>query len=318
MRPGTLPIPVVVVTYNSAGTIDACLRSVMASTVPTQLVVVDNASTDETVSTVRGSSSDAIVSEMAENGGFAAGCNEGYRRARALGSRYVFFLNPDAEVESACIETLVDAMESDPHFAVASPLIVAGRTGTIWYAGALLDPEHLQYVHLHVGEQWTPGAPDAVATGRPTGCAMLVRTSAVDIVGDMDESYFLYWEEAEWMLRFRDAGFGVAYVARAHARHHVSSATGGDGHPTYEYYFLRNRLRLTREHSQHGRVNLLLRSLPNSGRRIVEVSRSQSGKAGLGVARAIAFAYADFWRGRSGRRNDIAGLPGGGGAVPVG
>ena len=291
----------IIVTHNCADTMAECLRSLEESSAPSSVFVVDNASSDGTVPLVRSMAPDATVLEQAENLGFAGGCNLGIRAAQALHPEYLFFLNPDASVDSGCIESLLGAMDADPELAVVSPVILSGSSGDIWYAGAELDLAHGHFDHVGGDGSDLKRATGVTRTGRPTGCAMLVRRAVVDEVGYMDPSYFLYWEETEWTLRFKDAGHHVGLVPQARATHFISATTGGWGSKIYEYYFLRNRLRLFNEKTGRTRLDLTRTSLPESAWRVKRSLKDRGYRAALGTSRALALAYVDFWQGRSGR-----------------
>lgn len=291
----------IIVTHNCADTMAACLRSLEESSAPSSLFVVDNASSDGTVPLVRSIAPDATVLEQAENLGFAGGCNLGIRAAQALHPDYLFFLNPDASVDSGCIESLLGAMDADSELAVVSPVILSGSSGDIWYAGAELDLTNGHFDHLGGDGSDLQRATGVTRTGRPTGCAMLVRRAVVDEVGYMDPSYFLYWEETEWTLRFKDAGHHVGLVPQARATHFISATTGGWGSKIYEYYFLRNRLRLFNEKTGRTRLDLTWSSLRESAWRVKRSRNDRGYRAALGTSRALALAYVDFWQGRSGR-----------------
>ncbi len=291
----------IIVTHNCSDTMAECLRSLNESTVPSVVFLVDNASSDGTVAIVRSMAPDATVLEQRENLGFAGGCNLAIRAAQTLHPDYLFFLNPDASVNSHCIETLLGAMDANPELAVVSPMIISGSSGDIWYAGADLDLERSQYDHIGSDEPNLTPTSGATRTGRPTGCAMLVRQSVVDEVGYMDPSYFLYWEETEWTVRIKEAGHDVGFVPEATATHFVSTTTGGSGSKVYEYYFLRNRLRLFNEKTGRTRLDLTRSSLRESAWKIKKSLRCQGYRAALRTSRALALAYVDFWQGRSGR-----------------
>lgn len=293
-------VATIIVTHNCADTMPACLRSLEESTVPSPLFVVDNASADGTPTLVRSMAPHATVLEQHDNLGFAGGCNLAISATHTVHPDYLFFLNPDASVDSRCLETLIRAMEENPELAVVSPTIFSGSSGDIWYAGADLDLVGRRYDHL-TGNEPNEEQSGVTRTGRPTGCAMLVRRTVVDEVGHMDPSYFLYWEETEWTLRFKEAGHLVGFVPRASATHFISTATGGSGSKIYEYYFLRNRLRLFKEKTGRTRLHLTWTSLWGSAWRVERALRYKGCRAALGTSRALTLAYVDFWQGRSGR-----------------
>ena len=302
---GASRLTTVVVTYNCEGTIAACLDSVLASELATTLVIIDNASSDNSVAIARSAAPDALLIELQENRGFAAGCNVGIEHALEERSHFIFFLNPDATIDPACIGTLLQAMNDHPEFAIVCPMIFNGSTGLVWYAGAKLDLDGNQHEHLGIDGSDLGIARDVQQTGRPTGCAMLVRASVIEQVGPMDPTFFLYWEETEWTLRFKRAGWSVGFVPTATAAHFVSSSTGGSGQPLFEYYFTRNRLRILNENTGRGKVDLTVRSVRESGWRVMDAYKRGGLNAGVRVSRSLFLAYLDFWRDRSGRRRNF-------------
>jgi GT2 family glycosyltransferase len=291
----------VVVTFNSAATISACLRHLEASSVPSRIVVVDNASSDETKAVVSRDFPDVTVVANPKNTGFAVACNVGMAAAATSAPAYFLFVNPDAYVEPPCLSALLDAMEANPIAAVASPLILSTSTGAIWYAGAAGDVERGIYWHLGVGDRDEGQYTTTVETGRPTGCVMLARATAVQTVGPMDASYFLYWEDVEWAMRFRAHGLSVLFVPAARSRHDVSTTTGGPTSKVYEYYYLRNRLRLVHDTSRLTRRQLIAANWRGSAETIAVSFRTRGLRDGLRATRAITLAYVDFARERYGQ-----------------
>jgi len=292
----------IIVTYNSSDTIVQCLRSIEESSHPSRIVVVDNASRDGTGDVVAREFPGAEIVRTGANLGFAAACNRGIERAAEWAPTYYLLVNPDAYLDASCVATLVDAMEAAPDAAAASPLILYEDSGKIWYAGAAADVQRGIYWHVGVGEDDKGQYTETTVTGRPTGCVMLVRRDVVEEVGDLDESYFLYWEDVEWGLRLQRTGRCVLFVPSARAGHAVSSATGGPASKIYEYYYLRNRLRLVHETAGLSRSSLVAANWQASARTIASVLRDRGPRAGLSTGRAIVLAYADFLRGRQGQK----------------
>ncbi|HEV3213975.1 MAG TPA: glycosyltransferase family 2 protein, partial [Acidimicrobiales bacterium] len=145
-------VATIVVTYNSAGTIERCLRSLRGASVPSSIVVVDNASTDPTREVLSTGFPEVTVIPNGQNLGFAAACNLGMTGAAASEPTHYLFVNPDAYVEPTCLAELVDGMDQHPDAAVASPLILDAGSGAIWYAGAAGDVAKGIYWHVGVGE----------------------------------------------------------------------------------------------------------------------------------------------------------------------
>lgn len=288
-------VATIVVTYNSAATIGRSLQCIASSTVPSEVWVVDNASTDGTVDVVGTHPSVQLV-RNSRNLGFAAACNVGMAAAADRSPTYLLLVNPDAYLDPACLAALLDALGCDPQAAMASPLVLDAASDAIWYAGARAEVQTGTYWHIGVGEHDHGQYTGTVVTGRPTGCVLLVRRDVVDTVGPMDPSYFLYWEDVEWSLRCTARGLHTLFVGGARAHHDVSSTTGGAASKVYEYYYLRNRLRLVHETSRMTRGQLVAANLRGSASSIGGAFGAGGLPAGLQTTRAIVLAYADFLR----------------------
>ena len=295
-------VTTIVVTYNSVNTIIRCLQGVEASSHPSNIIVVDNASQDRTSELIDCEFPDVKVVRNSANLGFAAACNRGIDVASNGSPTYYLLVNPDAYVSETCIEALVDEMEARPGAAAASPLIVYEDSGKIWYAGATADVQTGIYWHEGVGDEDEGQYTQTTVTGRLTGCVMLVRRAVVEEVGPLDASYFLYWEDVEWGLRLQRAGGTVLFVPKARARHAVSSATGGPASKIYEYYYLRNRLRLVHETTGLSKSRLVSASWEASAKTVAGLMRDRNIRSGLATARAMVLAYADFARERYGQK----------------
>ena len=218
-------VDVVVVTFNSAKTIQACLRSLVE--IPdVDIVVVDNASADETAAAA--SAFPVQVTKLPDNRGFSHGNNVGV----AIGSApFVLFLNPDAQIDAASLRRLAEALEANERLAIAAPRIL-NRDGSLsfslrrfprlrsTYAQALF----LQRLFPHAA--WTDeivrDAPVYDASGSPdwvSGACMLVRREMLHLIGGWDSGFFLYGEDIDLCRRFRDAGLGIIFVPNAVVRH---------------------------------------------------------------------------------------------------
>jgi len=295
-------VAVIIVTYNSSTFINRCLDSVATSEFsPVATIVIDNASSDNTVDIVSNRQDCGIIS-LSDNRGFAAGVNRGIREALDKSADYVFLLNPDATIERGCLGGLVAELLAHPEASCASPFIRSEPAGNPWYAGARLDFVRQSFEH-DVVEPSLSGPSLVRVTGRPTGCAMLVPVELIRRVGDLDESFFLYWEETEWFLRLAKAGGAALYVGTAVAHHWVSSSTGGWGSPFYEYYYIRNWCRLTGIECHLTRAQTVKRVLPSLVTRWRHMIAQKGFIAGFRGFGAGVRGISDFWRGRFGARH---------------
>lgn len=211
-------VSVILVTYNSSADIESCLDSLALGCqgVPFEVVVVDNASHDDSAQRVRDHAQPARVLEETRNLGFAGACN---RAVQAAEGRYILLLNPDAQLEPGCVQALVTFAEANP---LRTPL--GGRcldadgrldprscwgTPTLWGTfcqvvglsrvrsnSRLLNPEALG--------GWQR---DSVAdVGVVTGFLLLVQREVWLQLGGLDERYFVYGEDVDFSLRARRSG----------------------------------------------------------------------------------------------------------------
>jgi GT2 family glycosyltransferase len=215
-------VTAVIVTYNSADVIRDCLESMSQGFdgVAYDVVVVDNASRDNTLDVVRRVMQTARILEAGANLGYAAALNLGIANA-ALDSA-VLVLNADICLERGCIARMLDALR-DPRVGMVAPRMIAPdgslsfslrRDATVLRTlGALLLGAERAGRYPQLGEvvsatsiYETPSDPDWA-----TGAALLVSRKCLDSVGAWDESFFLYSEETDFTLRARDAGFALRY-----------------------------------------------------------------------------------------------------------
>jgi N-acetylglucosaminyl-diphospho-decaprenol L-rhamnosyltransferase len=223
-------VSAVVVTYNALPWIERCLESVRGL----ETVVVDNGSTDGTVELVRDRFPDARLVQQ-ENRGLAAGWNRGI--AEATGDWFLI-LNADAWLLGDAIERLVEFGQQHPRAAVVGPRLL-NQDGslqrsvrgfpTLWR----LATEYLFLRKLAPGSR----ALNAFYAGgfghdEPRECdwvmgsCLLIRRTAVEDVGPLDESFFLFSEETDWCYRARQAGWQFWFFPGAECVH-VGGATHG-------------------------------------------------------------------------------------------
>ena len=217
-----LPVAVVVVAWNSESVLGGCLRSALAQN-PAEIVVVDNASTDGSLSRWREIFPSVRFIPMAVNVGFAQGCNVGVACTRAP---YVLFLNDDAELQPGYLPTLLQALESRPALASATgKLVCVSRNAqTIDSAGIELGAHALRPLDRGHGEPdlGQYDAPEDIFG--PSGAAALFRRSAFDALGatdgePFDAKLFAYYEDVDLAWRLNRQGWHHAYVPAAIAHH---------------------------------------------------------------------------------------------------
>lgn len=226
---------IVIVSYNTCALLRQCLASASAAVPPEQVVVVDNASHDDSVAMVRREFPAVILVTNDENRGFAAATNQGLRYvlAHAPQADYLLLLNPDAFLRSGALAAMAAFLDEHPRVgAVGARLFYpdgrlqegAWHFPTLWMTffdlfpprGPLLgrlttSPLNGRYREEH------GNAPFPI--DHPLGAAMLLRRTTLQEVGLLDEGFWMYAEEVDWCYRCRQAGWAIWQVPQAEVVH---------------------------------------------------------------------------------------------------
>ncbi len=294
-------VAIIVLTYNGLADTLACLASLEGLDYPREcyrVVVVDNASQDGTPTVVREAYPQVVVIENGANLGFAAGNNVGLRYALAHGYDYALLLNNDTEAAPDMLTELVTAAEADPRSGAVGPIIYYHAAPTrVWSAGGWIDWE--QGSSRMEGEVEDRGQFTAIReVDFVTGCAMLLRRTALERAGLLDERFFMYFEETEWCVRARRAGFRILFTPRAKLWHKIPLNARFDKE-YLAYYMTRNRLLFLRATGARPRTwfnALVLQDLRTYLSLCLRPKwRARRGRVGMRLA------WMDFWRGRFGR-----------------
>lgn len=209
---GPNDIGVVVVTHASAATIEACLQRLLAARDVERVVVIDNASPDDTVAIVtRLAARDTrlVLAANDDNRGFAAGCNQG---ATAIAQPWLAFVNPDLYVERDTLSRLVRHARERAGAGLLGVEMV-DEAGRVDPASRRADPSlREQLVHLGRRENLYLGRDPAQVLQRVdavAGALMLMHTGLFVRVGGFDEGYRLHAEDLDLCRRVREGGYEV-------------------------------------------------------------------------------------------------------------
>ena len=224
----TPTLSIVIVNYNAREHLENCLQSLVSAppAIPHDIVVVDNASTDDSVAALRARWPQVAVIEQPVNAGFAAGNNAGIRATRG---RLVLLLNNDTLVSPGAIDALVARLEAHPDAAVAGPRLVDAHGITELSFGPMISPfnELRQKLTTSLYERGVPAVSTWVAraTARErymdwvSGACLLVRRAAAEEAGLLDERYFLYTEDVDFCAAIRAQGRRVLFTPAAEIVH---------------------------------------------------------------------------------------------------
>ena len=208
-------------------------------------IVVDNGSRDGSAVRLARELADTLVIATERNEGFPAGCNRGIREALRLGADRVFLLNSDATVEPRTLAALSLALERDPVVGITGPMLVDGHDSDVVQSlGISYSAATGRMRHLGAGgrRSRTPTSGDRTVDA-VSGCAMLIRREVFERIGLFAEEYFFSFEDLDFCLRARSAGFRTVCVGTSVVRHQGSLSIGRQS-PQRIYFAMRNHLLL--------------------------------------------------------------------------
>ena len=219
-----MDLSIIIVNWNTRTLLRDCLAAVQANlgALQAEVWVVDNGSTDGSVEMLIALFPRVRLIRNRENRGFAAANNQALRRARG---RYVLLLNTDTLVHGPVLADALRWMEAHPRTAVMGPRIVNPDgspqiSATRFPSLPLLALQTLGLTRITGLGRYRPPPPDAPRQVEViSGCAMLLRHSAIRAVGFLDESFFFYGEETDWCRRFARAGWQIDYVPLGRITH---------------------------------------------------------------------------------------------------
>jgi GT2 family glycosyltransferase len=256
-------------------------------------IVADNASTDDGLEAI--ADLPVEILRLERNGGFARGCNAGWRAGDAP---FVLFVNPDAALEESSLRRLVDVLEAQPRTGIVAPRILEADgsldfsqrrfprlrstyanalflhrlfSRAVWASELVRDPAAYEQ----------PGAPEWVS-----GACMLVRRRVLELLDGWDEGFFLYCEDKDLCKRARDAGHDVRFEPGAVAVH-----VGGASAPRASLFpvLTASRIRYARKH--RGRVAAALERGGIALGALTHIVVSRGGRAArAGHARSLLVA----------------------------
>ena len=247
---------VVIPTWNRRADLLECLETVQVMGYPRfRVLVVDNASQDSSVRAVRAHFPSVEVFPLDRNYGATGASNVGFRHALIHNADYVLRLDSDTVVDPYLLSRLVTAAQESADIGVLTAKIYFYHDPTlIWFAGASQHRWHFgayntgRYEHDALKNSHPCDVDYAWSTG------MLISRSVLETTGGFDPDFLVYYEEVNFCLRVRQAGFRIRYAPTAKLWHKVGSEANN---PWVAEQWARSKMILFRKHS-HGLHRLAL------------------------------------------------------------
>lgn len=251
-------VAVVIVNWNGwRHTIAAC-RSLDRSTHQAlEVIIVDNASTDESLARLRAAVPHAHIIANPVNDGFSGACNIGMRYAVQSGCDYVFLLNNDALVERQTIAALVSASKAKKDSALLGSAVVYISSGEYQFFGSRRCPIIREPEFFTFEKDGALLAQDTIETDSILGAAFFIPAGVLDRVGLFDERFFLNYEETDFCYRARKQGIPSLIVPASLVSHHANASLGSYPAPMQAYFLARNGLLFAEKHGPAEQRRLL-------------------------------------------------------------
>lgn len=246
---------IIMLNWNSYQVTIECLKSLKKIDYKNyKLVIVDNGSKDNSVKELKKFDSSLQIIENKENLGYSEGCNVGIRYALKFKPDYVMLLNNDIVADSKFIDELVTVAESDPTIGLVGPKIYfESLPDRLWFAGGKMDfttgkARHIGYLEKDLGQY-----DEITDSGYVTGCAILIRSSALRELKGLDKGMFMYYEDVDFDYRLKQIGYRTVYAPKSKIWHKVSAASGGEENAFKDYYMTRNPFFFARKRLKYNR-----------------------------------------------------------------
>ena len=204
-----------------------CLSSLEKITYPNvKVYVIDNGSSDNSITAIRNQFPDYEIIGLPENYGFARGNNAGFELVKQKAD-YTIFLNNDTIVDPNFVEPLINAMESNSTVKQSTPKIFyADNLDYIWFGGGKVSLWAGWIRHLGIRQKDSMQFSFDRNVDYATGCCVCMRTVDFESIGMFDESFLMYGEDVDLSLRFRKQGGQILFVPESKIWHKVSSSIG--------------------------------------------------------------------------------------------
>jgi N-acetylglucosaminyl-diphospho-decaprenol L-rhamnosyltransferase len=225
-------LSVIVVNWNVCELLQHCLASIECNqgNMSLEVIVVDNASSDDSVAMVEQEFPQVHLIASQENLGYSGGNNLGIKEAKG---RHLLILNPDTEVVRDALQQMVAYLDGHPAVGAVGPQLLypdgsvqSSRRRFPRLATAFFDgtPFSIRWFPNNKFEQayyMTDSSDEEIqSVDWLTGAALMIRRETWQEVGPLDEQFFIYFEEVDWCHRCRDAGWEIHYLPLAQVVHH--------------------------------------------------------------------------------------------------
>lgn len=250
---------IIIVNFNQINHTLECINSLLSAEAKlNQIIVVDNASSDNSVAVLKERyDSSLTILELSENRGYPFGLNQGIPKALEKGAEWLLLMNNDVVVDENFLVELQKATKHNPEAKLIGPSILYyDHPEIIWYIGYKLIPGTLIGIRSFRGRKYNNKILKYIDIDVMHGCTMMVNKEVFTRIGFFDDSNLIYGDDADFSLRARVAGFKMIAATRAKMWHKIS-LTMGKEKPRTRYLRTRNTIAFYKKYS-HGIKRLIM------------------------------------------------------------
>jgi GT2 family glycosyltransferase len=234
---------IIILNWNGYKDTIKCLESVQEMTYKNfRIILVDNASSNESVKILRNKFPKIKTIVNHENLGYAGGNNIGIKYALKNNADYVLILNNDTTVSESLLRNMLCFSENNKSYSLFSPKILYMDTPEIIYSSG--GYKNYKTPYPFYDNEWHKKFKFSKSEFKEVdvliGCCLLIRKEVFDRIGYIDESYFLYAEDIDFCFRARNANFKLATLNNVTILHKGGASSGGSVNATKDYYDTRN------------------------------------------------------------------------------
>jgi GT2 family glycosyltransferase len=254
-------VSIIIVSWNACRLLEECLESLRERViVPHEIIVVDNASADGSAEMVEARFPAVRLMRAGSNLGFARANNLGIHQSRG---RYIALINSDVRVLPGCVDQLVEFLDSHPDAGMVGPKVVypdLSKQNTCRHFPSVWRTfcEVFYLYRLFPRSPWFSGEQmwyfdndRQMEVEVLSGCFLVVRKTAVEDFGLLDEDFFFYCEDIDWSIRRNQAGWKAYFAPGSRAIHHGGGSAANDSDRFTVAHYL-TRLQLWRKHQPAG------------------------------------------------------------------
>lgn len=242
------PICVVICNFNKKDYVIGAIESVQSTAGElADILVVDNASTDGSVAQIHQRFPYIKVEVLRENIGGSGGFAHGMSQAKEIGYRYIALLDNDAVVKPDTLAKMMDLLENNSSIGVVGPAICKmDAPEIVQEVGANISLHDASFNLNFAGESYSSIAKGLIDCDYVPACCLMTKSEVIEKVGVFDVEFFLYWDDIDWCVRVKDAGWRVVAQPQIQALHKGGGANATNTLP--RYYYWRNKLRFFAKH----------------------------------------------------------------------